>query len=285
MNKLLAEINNLEDVSLKNELLCLLNKISNNPLLIEDIWYLMDFSWDKHACDSKNIDSSALGKFYSDPVWVLNGMWIEQDDVSMKHRIAVRDALLDNPGVKKILDYGGGFGTVARLIAEKRNDIQVDILEPFPSEYSKKKNAEFGNIKFVNDISKGYYDFLISMDVLEHVINPIDLLLEINQSVKKDGILVIANCFYPVIKCHLPQNFHFRYTFRLFARMMGLKFIGACRGAEHALIYKKVDENPCLNMYLVKFLERVSRSLFPVMNIMFYIYKSISPKYYFWRVK
>ncbi|OEZ33325.1 hypothetical protein AS144_05145 [Francisella endosymbiont of Amblyomma maculatum] len=63
---------------------------------------------------------------------------------------------------------------------------------------------------------------------------------------KTDGYLVIANCFYPVIKCHLPQIFYLKYTLNQFAKMLGLKVIGLLEDS-HATIYKKiVDVNPNL---------------------------------------
>jgi hypothetical protein len=60
------------------------------------------------------------------------------------------------------------------------------------------------------------------------------------KSVNINGYLVIANCFYPVIKCHLPSTFHFRYTFNQFAKLMGLKIVGKCHGS-HATIYQKIE--------------------------------------------
>ena len=66
------------------------------------------------------------------------------------------------------------------------------------------------------------------------------------KSVKTGVYLVIANCFYPVIKCHLPQNFHLKYTFNQFTKMLGLEVIGLLEDS-HATIYKKVvDVNPNL---------------------------------------
>ncbi|MGB1702268.1 MAG: hypothetical protein ACPHFR_04035, partial [Cycloclasticus sp.] len=74
--------------------------------------------------------------------------------------------------------------------------------------------------------------------VLEHVDDPLkDFACMINK-VKTGGYLIVANCFYPVIKCHLPQNFHFRFTFNIFARLMGLRIKGGLKGS-HATIFQK----------------------------------------------
>ncbi|MFV9931190.1 MAG: hypothetical protein AB8V10_06410 [Francisella endosymbiont of Hyalomma asiaticum] len=59
------------------------------------------------------------------------------------------------------------------------------------------------------------------------------------KSVKTDDYLVIANCFHPVIKCHLPQIFHLKYTLNQFVKILGLEDTGLLEDS-HATIYKKV---------------------------------------------
>jgi 2-polyprenyl-6-hydroxyphenyl methylase/3-demethylubiquinone-9 3-methyltransferase len=72
---------------------------------------------------------------------------------------------------------------------------------------------------------------------------------------------VIANAFYPMIKCHLPQNFHFRYTFNIFAKIMGLKVIGRLEGS-HATIFKKTKKvEP--SWMLLRISEKLSKGVFP----------------------
>lgn len=206
---------------------------------LEQIWYLMDLIWDDYECDNKNLNWENIGKFYSHPVWLLNGFFIEQHDVSMGHRHAISDWIVQN-GFENVVDYGGGFGTLARLIAEKDKNIKMNIYEPHPSEFGLKRVGEFENINIIGKLESNY-DCLMSTDVLEHVPDPLKDFAEMIKSIKINGYLVIANCFQPVIKCHLPQDFHFRYSFNMFAKMMGLQVIGILEGS-HATIFKKAEE-------------------------------------------
>ena len=231
---------------------------------LKQMWYLMDLIWDDYKCDNKTLDCEKLGAFYSHPVWLLNGLFIEQHDVSMGHRHAISDWIVKH-GFKNVVDYGGGFGTLARLVAQKNNEIKMNIYEPYPSEFGLKRASEFENIYVIGKLEKNY-DCLISTDVLEHVPNPLKDFSEMIKSVKMGGYLVISNAFYPMIKCHLPQNFHFRYSFNQFAKMMGLEVIGVLEGS-HATIFKKRDEiEP--NWNSIRFYEKLSRIAFPIIEIL-----------------
>lgn len=236
----------------------LLRRAEPNINDLEQMWYLMDLVWDDYKCDNKNLDWKKIGKFYSHPVWLLNGLFIEQHDISMEHRNAISDWMVNNK-FKNVIDYGGGFGTLARLIAQKGKDIKVDIYEPHPSEFGLKRASEFENITIIDKLENDY-DCLVSTDVLEHVPDPLNDLANMIKSVKVDGYLVIANCFEPVIKCHLPQIFHFKYTFNQFAKMMGLEIVGILDGS-HATIYKKVKEAD-LDWSKIRVYEKLSKISF-----------------------
>ena len=249
----------------KTEIEKLLSR-ENNSLSddLEQMWYLMNLIWGDCHCDNKKLNWENIGRFYSHPVWLLNGLYIEQDNVSMGHRHAISDWVIKK-GFSKVVDYGGGFGTLARLIAEKNVQIQVDIYEPHPSEFGLKRAEQFNNIKMVDNLG-AEYECLLSTDVLEHVPDPLADFSKMIDSVQVGGYLIIANCFYPVIKCHLPHDFHFRYSFNLFAKIMGLKVEGVLESS-HATIFKKI-ENKKVNWYLVRSIEFVSKSSFPVINFL-----------------
>jgi 2-polyprenyl-3-methyl-5-hydroxy-6-metoxy-1,4-benzoquinol methylase len=229
---------------------------------LEQMWYLMDLIWDDYECDSQNLNWENMGKFYSHPVWLLNGLFIEQHDVSMGHRHAISDWIIENK-FNDIVDYGGGFGTLARLVAEKDSNIIMNIYEPHPSEFGLKRAAEFENIKVITKLGSNY-DCLMSTDVLEHVPDPLNDFSKMIESVKIGGYLVIANCFLPVIKCHLPQEFHFRYSFNVFAKMMGLEIIGMLEGS-HATIFKKVEVKK-QNWSKIRIYEALSKNSFPIIE-------------------
>lgn len=251
--------------SVKDEISRLLGSIDHNKDDLENIWQLMDMVWDEYGCDNKKLNWNNIDKFYSHPVWLLNGLFIEQHALSMQHRNAISDWIADKSSISKILDYGGGFGTLARLIADKNPSLLVDIYEPHPSDYSKQKISDYPQIQFIGNIKEKYYDVLVSTDVLEHVPDPLKTFEEMILSVKDDGYLIIANNFFPVIKCHLPQTFHLRYTFNVFAKLMGLVLVGPLDGS-HTTIFRKNNNKP-VNWSVVRLIEKVSKYLFPMIEL------------------
>ena len=44
--------------------------------------YLIDKVWDEIGCDNQIIDEDKMTKFYSHPVWILSGLFAEQDPLS-----------------------------------------------------------------------------------------------------------------------------------------------------------------------------------------------------------
>jgi len=249
----------------------LARKVSSGFDDLEQIWFLMDSVWDKYGCDNLELNWERIGQFYSDSVWLLNGLFIEQDVVSMGHRHAISN-WVKSKGFSRVVDYGGGFGTLARLVAEKSRNSIIDIYEPHPSEFGIKRAAKFKNINMQDKLGCNY-DVLLSTDVLEHVADPLADFSTMIDSVRIGGYLVVANCFHPVIKCHLPQNFHFRFTFDLFSKLMGLKRVGLLSGS-HATVYKKeIDSN--INWGLIRKVEIASKLLFPLVKFMVFILRPV----------
>lgn len=204
----------------EEEISRLLSVPQNDRTDLEQMWFLMDKVWEDYGCDNRRLDWNQIGKFYSHPVWLLNGLFIEQHDLSMQQRDAISDWIV-NREIKSVVDYGGGFGTIAKLIAEKDPLCKIDIYEPHPSEFAINRLKKFENINIVDKLNK--YDCLISTDVLEHVHQPLSTLSEMIKSVNVQGYLINANNFTPVIQCHLPHTFHLKYTFDFFAKRLGLK--------------------------------------------------------------
>jgi len=252
--------NNLTKIE-KDEIEKILKR-QNKKLLndLDQMWYLMDLVWDDYKCDNKNLEFNKIGEFYFHPVWILNGLFIEQHNLSMNQRKAISDWIVKH-SLKNIVDYGGGFGTLARLIAEKDENIDVHIYEPHPSNFGLKRASEFDNINIIEKLNSKY-DCLVSTDVLEHVPDPLKDFSAMINSVKVGGYLVIANCFAPVIKCHLPQTFHLRYTFNQFAKILGLEIIGSLEGS-HATIFKKVSRRE-VDVSSIRFYEKLSKVLFSI---------------------
>jgi ubiquinone/menaquinone biosynthesis C-methylase UbiE len=237
-----------------------------NPLELENVWTLMDRVWDEYGCDNQTPDPKKVAKFYQHPVWILNGLFIEQHDLSKQHRETISDWIVSNRNtmrLNKIVDYGGGFGTLARGVAQKDPGIQIDIFEPHPSDFAKTKMKSFNNIRYIQSLNKRY-DCLICTDVLEHLPDPLKILSEMIDSVRINGYLLIANNFFPVIKCHLPNTFHLRYTFNIFTRFLGLADSGPCHGS-HVTIYRKASEK-IPDWGKIRRLEKISIFIFPCLQ-------------------
>lgn len=249
-------------------LLKIMNRIQKPD--IEKMWYILDFVWDEMNCNNRDLNSNTIAKFYAHPVWLLNGLFIEQDKESMSNRVAYCKWIVSS-GSKRILDYGGGFGTLAVLISKKSKECSIDIFEPFPSEFALRRCKSFENISFINQLPKQDYDCLASTSVLEHLQDPLVDFYEMIKSVKPNGFLVMQNAFDRKIKCHLPQNLHFRYTFNLFAWMMGLGISGRIKGSCTTIFVKRRDIKP--NWERIRFFEQLSKRIFPLLDLVRIIVK------------
>jgi SAM-dependent methyltransferase len=237
----------------------LLAQVGSDPSL-EQLWGLMDQAWERSGCDNRSPDPDRLAAFYTDPVWLLNGMFIEQHAVSMGHRQAITAAVAAlDPA--QVLDFGGGFGTLARLLAAALPQSAIAICDPFPPRHGVEGCQPFANIRFVPELTSQSVDVLVSTDVLEHVQDPLGLLASMVDAVRPGGHLLIANCFHPVIACHLPCTFHLRHSFDAFCHALGLEVLGPCDGS-HASTYRRSQvlepDWPRLRM-----MERHSQRLFP----------------------
>lgn len=212
-------------------------KIIGTSPALESIWLMMDLAWQSSGCDRKDPTPEQLAKFYNSPVWLLNGLFIEQHEVSVGHRRKFTEAILDlRPG--QVCDYGGGYGSLARMIAKDSSAISVDLFEPHPHRSSLGFSAELVNLRHVAQLY-GPYDVIIATDVFEHVTDPLAEVEKTSLHLKPGGRYLIANCFYPVIKCHLPCTFHFRNSFVSILSEMNLKPV---RQVAYGTIFEKTGE-------------------------------------------
>ena len=254
----------------------LLQQTPFDSIELEDIWILMDRIWDEFKCNIQSTDPEKIAKFYQHPVWIVNGLFCEQYDLSKQHLEAISTWIVSNRnklGFNNLVDYGGGFGSLARSVSQKDRNIQTDIFEPHPSDFAQKKVKQFENIQFVQSLNKGY-DCLTCMDVLEHLSHPLKALSEMIDSVRVDGYLLIANNFYPVVKCHLPSTFYLRYSFLIFTALMGARYMGPCRGS-HALVYKKVSDDPWRWKRAIRASQTLAMTLFPALDALHHLYRRV----------
>lgn len=187
---------------------------------LEKIWQLMDEQWINFKCDPLNMDRRVTD-FYQHPVWILNGLFIEQHQQSLENRQVFAKWVADQQPAR-VADFGGGFGGLARLIGEMLPNTQVEVVDPHPHTAAIALAASTPNVRFVPKLT-GEYDILIATDVFEHVPDPIGLAAETADHLRVGGQYLIANCFAPVILCHLPQLFHFSASWDAVMKKMGLE--------------------------------------------------------------
>lgn len=208
------------------------------PIQVTEMWQEINRVWDTFSLDNcKQLSSQPIGEFYSHPVWILNGLFSGVDTESLKHRRLIAE-FAKSINAHRIADFGGGVGQLGLCIASRNHEAEVEIIEPFPSLFGRFRISESGNIAFVAELS-GEYDLLVCQDVLEHTEHPVDLAERIAIAAKDGGFVIFANCFYPVIKCHLPRTFYLRHTFSWIMEAAGLSYVGSTEGASHIMIFKK----------------------------------------------
>lgn len=260
--KLALERYRLSDFE-RGEILRLLDNIGGD-LTVEGLWGVIDQVWLDAGCGVTPLRSDCLDQFYRHPVWILNGIFIEQDQDSMSHRRAFAQAVSTfNP--KKVVDIGGGFGTLSRLLSKALPGVEINILEPYPSVCAQNLVEEYPGIQFVSSFEGQAYDLLLCTDVLEHLEDPIGFMKVMVDSVKFGGHLLIANCFEPVVLCHLPSTFHLRYTFDKLCHQLGLKRI-SCSLLPYGALYMKTD-NPVVSDSALEDFEKWSKRLFPLREL------------------
>jgi 2-polyprenyl-3-methyl-5-hydroxy-6-metoxy-1,4-benzoquinol methylase len=195
------------------------NRFGGYPTL-EQVWALMDEYWRELKCDPKVMDAR-IGAYYAHPVWLLNGLFIEQHAQSLENRRRFTDWVAAQ-APKRVADYGGGFGGLARMIGAACPDAAVEVIEPHPHPLAIARARRTANVRYQPTLDRDY-DILIATDVFEHVPDPLALAAHTAAALQLGGRYLIANCFSPVILCHLPQTFHFRHSWDLALSAMGLK--------------------------------------------------------------
>ena len=200
---------------------------------LQQMWALMDDVWVELGCDPEHLDDR-ITSYYEHPVWLLNGLFVEQHSESVAHRLAFAGWVIDQ-APERVADIGGGFGGLARIIGEALPTATVEVLEPHPSPDAKALAAATANVRYVPTLT-GSYDLLIATDVFEHVPDPIELAVSTAGCLRPDGQYLMANCFKPVIRCHLPQNMHFDVSWERVMNQLGMESI--CNIA-HATTYRR----------------------------------------------
>lgn len=260
-----------DDVLSKEQYQYLL-KHAEDFLNIETIWHLMDIEWDCSGAGYSEDKLAAVNNFYKSPVWLLNGIFTECDSESVRHRNLIADwVAAQKPNL--VIDFGGGYGSLARKISQRCPDTRVAIVEPHPTKLAKRLTLEYPKLFFISELPQTA-DVVIAQDVLEHVPDPLAICAKLLQTTREGGFLITANCFYPVIKCHLPSTFHFRYSFHLIVPFLGCHFVGTVPGVSHAQIFRRVSLKE-INWWKIRKMEYASKMAFPLLQAGIFILKPI----------
>lgn len=187
---------------------------------LEQLWALMDEQWQILGCDPCVMDSRTSA-YYTHPVWLLNGLFIEQHAESLDNRAQFKDWVVRQTP-QRVAEFGGGFGGLARMIGTDLPIATIEIIEPHPTPIGVARAERTSNVSYRPEMV-GDYDVLLATDVFEHLPDPLQVVFETVQHLRIGGRYLIANCFFPVIRCHLPQVFHFRYSWNAALDAMGLE--------------------------------------------------------------
>lgn len=238
-----------------------------NGLKLQGIWSILDEGWQEvedKIKTSKYELSELLYEYYQHPVWLINAAFSESDESTISDRLAaVR--LISHVQPSKILDFGGGIGTVSRLCSINLPQAeQIDLVDI--TEFRDIIQQHLVNFKNIRILEKPepLYDAVISTEVLEHLIDPIEAIIEINHLLRIGGAFAASWSFAPCIQCHLPQNFHLRSLMFWIIRSLGFGFYGfERRGSTVYSFVKTSDVTPQMrrNASLIEFCARLPISV------------------------
>jgi SAM-dependent methyltransferase len=238
----------------------------SNGINLNRLWQILDRGWDELLDKHQNQLSlpNFLHEYYQHPVWLINAAFSESDIETINDRMAaVR--LITHVQPHKILDFGGGIGTVARLCSINIPQAEiVDLVDITEFRHTVTQYlSDFPKIRVLEKPDPSY-DAVICTEVLEHLIDPISAVVEINRLLRKGGAFAASWSFFPGIKCHLPQNFHLRRLILWIIRSLGFGFYGFERRG--SLIYaflKQSDVTPQM-IKQARLLELMSRLPIPI---------------------
>lgn len=227
---------------------------------LQVLWALMDEAWVAYDCDPRHLDER-VDRFYRHPVWLLNTLFIEQDPESLEHRRRFA-AWAARQQPCRVADVGGGGGTLARAIAAAIPAAQVDIIEPHPHPAMVRRLAGSARIAYIPQL-RDRYDVLVATDVFEHVGDPLEMLATMLAHLRPGGRCLIANCFQPVIACHLPQLFHWRHSWDAACAALGLR---PMERVAHARAYEYAGPGGTEAMRRARAVEERSRRRFALIE-------------------
>lgn len=254
----------IPDELLSPEQAAFLRPFAANPrVTLERMWHELDAVWLAMGLD-QDVTPQGLAAYYAHPVWMLNGIFTATDPASVAHRSAIA-RWLAGTGARRIADFGGGSGELARAIAAMLPDAHIDIVEPFPTLLARHRTSTLAGVRWAGELGSNY-DAVIAQDVLEHVSDPVAMVMHMAGCVREGGCAVIANCFYPVIRCHLPQTFFLRHTFNYVVQPLGIVAQYRIPGADHVWVYRRSETDLGVAIGLARRREALARCFGMLLN-------------------
>ena len=121
-------------------------------------------------------------------------------------------SLLTNHHEKEWLDYGSGDGSIITAGCRHQSKIIAVGVEPF-GESPALKNSEFKSVPIYPSLSvlaekrpNKKFDLITMFEVIEHLINPLDVLKSLKPFLGKDGILFITTPNPASLRARLDQE-------------------------------------------------------------------------------
>lgn len=240
---------------------------------IHQLWKVLDRTWDdleeNNQKQPEKFDlSEFLNKYYQHPVWLINAAFSESDEGTINDRLAAI-RLISHVQPRKILDFGGGIGTVSRLCSitlPKAEEIDLVDITDFRNIIQQYLD-DFKNIRVLEQPDP-LYDAVISTEVLEHLIDPVEAIIQINNLLRIGGAFATSYSFAPVIKCHLPQNFHLRKSMFWIIRSLGFGFYGFERRGSNVYSFVKQSEVTDDKIKFARLLASMSKVPLPIDRVL-----------------
>ena len=137
-----------------------------------------------------------------------------------------------------ILDYGGGDGSLSIRIAEKGAFVTYVDIDSINMDFAKWKfERACVNIKILegmkdqDEIWTNHYDTVICIEVIEHVLDPEELLRKLVAAIKPGGKLIITRLECPGPTPDLPLHFRLPFDGKRLLVELGLQeTVGAFNG-------------------------------------------------------
>ncbi|HPT40952.1 MAG TPA: methyltransferase domain-containing protein [Candidatus Gastranaerophilaceae bacterium] len=173
----------------------------------------------------------------------------------------------------KTLDFGAGYGFFANLLRKSGvSNIKCVEIDEELSEHC--KNLDFFVFKNLHDIENNSYDFIYTLNVLEHIRDDKAVLLALKAKLKKEGKIFIYVPAFKLLYSSFDKKIRHCRRYKKedlipFLENNGFEILNAkyvdSFGFFLALIYKFINKNDGeINMLSVKIFDKI---LFPVGRI------------------